>query len=144
MCHMFSVNSLKFIGFLFSIISISIAHADAAATQSKQEECWRQLQQCSNDDQPLSTYFLSLQNPHISTDATASGANRADITRLLVRLEQSGVNPHMPVVTASIDPGTVHDVVNTWDWLQVRESIVINVLEPLEIVELVPSCAQHC
>jgi hypothetical protein len=123
--------------FLFGLWQLQHAHADSAAKQSQQEECWRQLQQCSNDDQPLATYFLSLQNPHFSKDATAR-EKRTDTMRLLIRLTQSGVTPHMPVVTTSIDPGAVHDIINTWEWLQVREVILRNSLS-FGTVELVHS-----
>ena len=69
------------------------------------------------EQQPLFTYFLDINAPNISIDPDEP---REGVTRATLKLKQGSVNPSMPVIAASKDPGLVHSVTDTWDWLQVR------------------------
>lgn len=65
---------------------------------------------------PLQTYFLDVRSPIVTLSPEEP---REGVSRLTVQLLEGSVNSHMPVITASVDPGVMHDVVHTWTWLQV-------------------------
>jgi hypothetical protein len=69
----------------------------------------------SEFDGALNTYFFSVSKPAVSL----AGTGREGTTRLRVQLRQDQVSHTMPVVTAAQD-GVMHNVVLTWQFLQVR------------------------
>lgn len=75
-----------------------------------------------DEQEPVSTYYLSATSPTLRILEDQPQPDR--VTRVTVRLNQAGVSQFMPVVTASITPGVVHSVVDTWQWLQVRTAVI--------------------
>lgn len=100
----------------FSILScLALALAVGARQQT---ETLRTIVDGVDLDVPLATFFLDVQAPHISIQEDRHGLPQ-NRTRVLVEISRSHVPAHMPVITSSLQPGLVHSVVHTWDWLQV-------------------------
>lgn len=100
----------------FAILSV-LALALAAGTR-QQTEILRTIVDGVDLDMPLATFFLDVQAPLISIQEDRHGLPQ-NRTRVLVEISRSHVPAHMPVITSSLQPGLVHSVVHTWDWLQV-------------------------
>ena len=89
------------------LICMLVGALTPPATALSQFQAALQFLSGTLEQQPLFTYFLDINAPNISIDPDQP---REGVTRATLRLKQGSVNPSMPVIAASKDPGLVHSV----------------------------------